>query len=453
MNLFKQYKQLKNISTASLLEESPQLPLIFWGVFVTAVIILALILWASFATIQEVATSYGEIIPIGHVQKVQHLEGGIVKSVLVSNGEEVRKGQLIIQMDETASKAELAEARSREIALILDKERLQAYIERQPANLVKWSQAVIQSKYNIVGRYDEINRLLQKEKALLDSQNEKRKNRREALEAQLEQKKTELKKYQHQLKVWARHLSLLTEEFEMYRKLRAENYVSHRDYLNILRDLNNAKGEQSRLITEISKLKEVIVEYHHKLKELDATFDAEALKELGIVDNKLLEERHEIERLENSLKHSDVYSPVTGIVKGLQVFASNVVKPGGLLVEIVPLNQEMVAETRIQPRDIGHIKIGDPVIVKALTYDYARYGSIKGKLIEISATTFLDENNKPYYKAVTKLNQQYLVHNNEKKYIKPGMTVTADIITGKKTLMQYLLKPIQTSTATAFRER
>ena len=135
------------------------------------------------------------------------------------------------------------------------------------------------------------------------------------------------------------------------------------------------------------------------------------------------------------------------------MFAGNVVKPGGLLLEVVPYSQEMVVETRIRPRDIGHIKVGDPVTVKVLTYDYARYGSVKGTLTSISASTFTDTNtNKPYYRATTTLKSQYVGNPHHKKSL-PGMTVEADVTTGEKTLMQYLLKPIRSSTGSAFRER
>src|SRR3990167_7778443 len=253
MNLFKKYKQLKKLSTASLLEESPQLPLILWSACVITGIIVLLTIWASLATIQETSVTYGEIVPQGHVQVIQHLEGGIVKSVLVNNGEMVAKGQLIITMDETPSKSELAEARSHEIALVLDKERLQAYIEKQPADLEKWRESVMQSKYAIVGH---------------------------------------------------------NEEFNMYQKLREEDYLSHKDYLDILIEINNAQGEESRLTTEITRLEKTILEYQYKLKELEGASDTAALKELGTIDNELLEIRHKIEKLENNLSHSNMYSPI-----------------------------------------------------------------------------------------------------------------------------------------------
>lgn len=453
MSWLEKYKQLKKISNVSLLEESPQLPIVIRGVIITFVVIIFLIIWASFATIQETSTTFGEIVPKGRIQKVQDPAGGVVKTVFVNNGEIVKRGQVLIKMDEASRKAELEKAQSREIALILNKERLEAYVAKKPADLLQWSQAVIQSKYNTVERQDQINNLLTEEKALLASQNTKRSEQREILHVQLAQQEDQLKKFENQLVVWDKHIGLLEQEQKIYLKLKTEQYISHRGYLTILRELNSARGERERLISEINRLKKVVTEYSHKISELDATLDAAAQKELGEVNDELLTVRHQIEKLESALQQTDIRAPVYGIIKGLRVFAGNVVQPGGLLVEVVPLNEDMVAETRIHPKDIGHVQVGDEVIVKPVAYDYARYGSIKGTLVEISASTFTDENDKPYYKAVTKLSRQYLQYGKQKKHLIPGMTVTADIITGKKTLMEYLLKPIRSSASEAFHER
>ncbi|OGO93341.1 MAG: hypothetical protein A3F41_01420 [Coxiella sp. RIFCSPHIGHO2_12_FULL_44_14] len=451
MNFFKKYAYLKQASTASLLEESPQLFFIIRGIVIIAVIVLLLIAWASVATIQEVATTYGEIVPIDRVRSIQHLEGGIVKRVLVKDGEKIQEGQLLVQMDETASKAELEKTRSHEVTLMLDKERLQTYLSKKPADFQQWRDEIM--RHRVAVNEQEIDERLAKEKDLLISQNEDRTNQEEILKIQFIQQEQQLRKFEHQLQVWNKHLQLLTEEFSMYEKLKEEQYIAHRDYLTILRELNNAQGEQARLIAEITRLKESLIEHQYKLKELNSTLNTAAQKELGTVNDELVETHHLIEKLESTQQHTEVRAPLSGIIKGVRVFAGNVVQPGGLLLEIVPLNQEMLAETRIAPKDIGHVAINDPVVVKLFTYDYARYGSLKGKLIEVSASSFTDDEGRPYYKAVTKLNQQYLLHDKKKKQLIPGMTVEADIVTGQKTLMQYLLKPIQHSTTSAFRER
>jgi HlyD family type I secretion membrane fusion protein len=230
--------------------------------------------------------------------------------------------------------------------------------------------------------------------------------------------------------------------------------VSHKDYLVILRDLNRARGEDIKLISEIQQTKQEIIEEQNKLQELKSEMREKSMKELVEMTDDLLETRHKIEKLEDTLQRMSVRSPLAGIVKGLQVAPGNVTQPGGLLLEVVPFNQPYMVESRVNPRDIGHIKVGDPVTVKLLTYDFARYGSIKGKLTKISASTFVDPaTNKPYYTATTTLDQQFLGSKSNAHHLMAGMTVEASIITGEKTLLEYLLKPIHRSTDHAFRER
>lgn len=449
----KDYQQLKAVSTATLLEESTHVRLIFKAILMVGIFLVALLVWASIITVKETAVTYGEIVPQGQVQVVQHLEGGIVTDVLVGNGAKVKKGQILIKIDPTSVRSELSQLRSREINLILDFERLGAYVNGQTADFLKWSDKVIKSKYNSVKNKVEIAKLLNEEKMLLRSQNKKREEQQLILRTQLAQRKEQLKQAKEQVQVWKKHIELLSKEFNMYEELRKKNLVSHKDYLVVLREMNRAKGEHARLTSEIEQNQQAIKEAQTKLGELDSDLREKAQVEMGNVHANLLEVRHKIEKLEAQLVRSDVRAPVTGLVKGLKVSAGNVVQPGGLLLEIVPFDRELVVESRVNPRDVGHIKVGDKVDVKVLTYDFARYGSIHGILTALSASTFLDEKGVPYYKATIQLSKQYVGSGEKKRSLLPGMTVEASVITGEKTLLQYLLKPIHRSTSSAFSER
>lgn len=447
------FQQLHQISTATLLEESSHLKIVMQGVIAVGILILALVLWAAFATIKETAITVGEVIPKGQVQIVQHLEGGIVRKVLVTNGEEVKKGELLIEMDSNAVQAELSQLRSREISLTLNQERLSAFLAGKKPDLLQWSAAVINSKYNAVKNHKELSQLLSEEKDHLAAQYKSIDDQAEILKATLAKRKEELKETISQIAVQKKHFELLKQEFDMYESLKAKNYVSHRDYLVVLRDLNKAKGEGVRLVSEKEKAEDSIREAEYKLKELHSTAQKTAREELGTVSDNLMETRHKIEKLDDRLDRLQVKSPVTGIVKGLRVYAGNVVQPAGILLEVVPLSKIMLVESRVNPKDIGHIKVGDPVKVKLLTYDFARYGAIAGKLTRLSASTFEDKEGKPFYRATIALDQQYLGSGDKKKQLKPGMTVQADIITGEKTLLNYLLKPIHRARDAAFTER
>lgn len=447
------YSQLHQISTAALLEESSHLRLVMQGVIVAGLIIVILVIWAAFSTVKETAVSFGEVIPEGKVQIIQHLEGGIVSNVYVNNGDEVKKGEVLLRLDPTAVKAELLQLRGTEIALVLDSERLRTFIENKTEQTAKWSDAVIKSKYNTVQNANEIKGLLEDEQAHLTSQYKTYDDQKKILEATLQKKEEMRKEIKSQILVMDRHIKLLTEEFEMYHKLKEKNYISHRDYLVLVRELNKAKGEHTRLEGELAQIKEDLKESSYKLKELDSTTQEKSRKELGTVEDKLIQLRHKIDKAEDQLNRLTVKSPVTGIVKGIAVFPGNVVQPGGQLLEVVPSTSTMLVESRINPRDIGFIQVNDAVKVKVLTYDFARYGAIQGKLEKLSASTYNDEEGKPYYRATIALDKQYVGTEKDKKFVKPGMTVQADIITGEKTILQYLLKPIHRARDAAFSER
>ncbi len=447
------YQQLHQISSATLLEESNHLRLVMQGIIVVAIVIVALIVWAAFSKIQETAVTFGEVIPKGQIQLVQHLEGGIVSKVLVNDGDIVKKGQLLIEMKSGPTVAELEQLRGREITLILDKVRLSSFLEKTSDHSVDWSQAVVKSKYNSIKNAKEIKQLIVEEMAHLSSQYKSYKDQSEILKSELAKKHEQVKEIKTQEAVMDRHIKLLTEEFDMYAKLKEKHYISHRDYLIVVRDLNRAKGERVRLESQMEQVKKEIEEVQHKLEEHESTTRETMRKELGMTTDNLIETRHKIEKLDERLARLNVTSPVRGIVKGVTVFAGNVVQPGGPLLEVVPLSEVLLVESRVTPRDIGFIKIGDKVKIKILAYDFSRYGAIIGKLIKISAATFKDKDGNPFYKATISLEKQYIGAEAHKKYLKPGMTVQADVFTGEKTILQYLLKPIHRARDAAFSER
>jgi len=447
------YKQLKHISDATLLEEASHVRMIFRGIIAMAVILLAMIVWSAFITVQEKSTTYGQLIPKGEVQVVQHLEGGIVTKVYVNEGDSVKQGQLLVQLDVTQDTAQLEELRSQEVAFLLESLRLNAFLNNKPANIAEWNQKILDSKYNPIKSKDQIAILLQNQKNLLESQYANIRHQQDIQKNTAALRREKLKELIEQRKIVYENLQLLNQEFAMYAKLRTSQYVSHKDYLTVLRAVNQAKGDVSKLDSEIEQTKEAIEEAENKLKTLIETARKEALEQLAKAEGSLLEVRHKIERLEDQLKRTSIIAPVAGIVKGIMAYAGNVIKPGGTLMEIVPQSGQLQVESKILPQEVGYVKVGDKVNVKVLTYDYARYGSIKGTLKNISASTFMDQDNKPFYKAIIELDKQYLGADKNARPLKAGMTVQADILTGEKSLLEYLLKPIQRSVSDAFHER
>jgi len=223
-------------------------------------------------------------------------------------------------------------------------------------------------------------------------------------------------------------------------------------FLDVQRNLNDAIGDLAKLTSERKKTAEALKESHNRLLEVDTDLKEIAMGEMGDLMAETASLRESLTRSEDRVKRLDIRSPVYGIIKGLEANTiGGIIPPGGVLMEIVPLDAELIIETRINPRDVGHVKSGQPVTVKVTTYDFARYGGINGTLFEVSATTFMDEEGEPYYKGLIKLQQSYVGTDETINLILPGMTVQADIKTGKKTLLEYLMKPVVSSVSESFR--
>ncbi len=446
-------KQLKYLSSASVLEETSNRTLVVWSIGIISAIILLLIVWATFSTVKETAVTYGQIVPQGEVQVIQHLEGGIVRKLHVRGGEHVKQGQILAQLDTTQALSELEQMQSREVTLVIDLQRLKDFINNEKPDLDKWSKAIIDSKYNNVKHTSQIKRLLEDQVDLLNLQLKSQKDQRSVLNSQLEQRQDEFKKLEKQQKVTSNHLALLTKEKAMFDSLGKHSPISQREYLEIQREINQAQGDLNNIFSQQDQAKESIVEIQNRLHQLSSDAKETASEELGEKSAELLQVRHAIQKLEDRSQRLEIRSPVKGIVHDIEVSSGSVIQPGGLIMNVVPLDKKLVVETKITTRDIGFVKIGDPVKVKVITFDYARYGAIEGKLINISASTLLDEKEQPYYEGIVELDKEYVGENPDKNKLIPGMTVQADITTGEKSIISYILKPIQSTVGSSFSER
>ncbi len=363
LDLLRRRFQLNYLPPAERLENNNGSLLIIILIGIICAILLALLLWASFAKIEETAVTFGEIVPKDKAHIIQHLEGGIVSVVYIKEGEEVKPGQLLLKLDSTAVLAELQQLQSKAAELVEGTNDLS--IVNVQLNELR------QRKMNFAGRL-------------------------ETLEEQLVLQKKEL---------------------TMYDILVKRGAASERDHLRIQQMVNQTEGE-------IDKTKAEYIETEHLIKKLD-----------------------------DRMNRLNIKSPIHGLIQGLQIHPGSVIQPGGVILEIIPLDEELVVETKIATTDIGHIKVGDHVKIKVRTFDYTRYGMVTGKLTTISATTFSDEKNVPYYKGTIRLDNDYVGNDPTQNRLLPGMTVEADIDIGTKSLMKYLLKPIQTAFTSSFHER
>ena len=355
----------KHLSHSILLEETGS-PIIIRLVVLSSVIILSLfIAWSMTTRLTEVAIAEGEIIPTGSVQKIQHLKGGTIAEIFLQEGQIIKKGDLLIQLETGVIISQLEEVLSHQEALNASKLRLSAQVQ------------------GVIPDFDEKG---EKNKAF--KQDQKR----------------------------------IFEYLQSYQITR--------------RAITSEHGEMQQAGLEI-------------LAEQKKT-----LLDLAKVNEELAQVQAIIKRHREHLRLMTITAPISGFVHGLKFQTKGtVISPGETIMEIVPREHNLVAEIQISTTDIGHIKVGQKVILKFNTYDFSRYGGMEANLVEISATTFFNRTGFPYYKGIVKIPKNYLGSNENENIIFPGMTLQADISTGSKTIMEYLLKPVFASARDALRER
>ena len=239
----------------------------------------------------------------------------------------------------------------------------------------------------------------------------------------------------------------------MKEQLSKNGTVSRKDLIDSQRDVNRLEGEVRSITAQISEAEKAISEFEYRLQTLSAKTKDDALKELEEVETQISQNKETLLKLKERVDRQSVRAPVRGLVKDLRVNSiGGVIGAGQPIMEIVPLDSSLIVEVRIKPREIGNLKVGQPARVKVSAYDFSRYGVVEGELTFISAATFVD-NDETFYKGRIKLSQNYVGKDPKRNLILPGMVVEADVITGQKTILSYLLKPIHLSLDTAFRER
>lgn len=434
-------RQTRFLAQSVILEEAGSSGLVRLAMITICFVVVAFLVWAAFTSVDEIAVTSGEVVPSGSVQVIQHLEGGIVQEVLVSGGDLVDEGQILIRLNPAAALGELDQARARFAGLMLQAERLRALgTGREP-------------DFTIAGPGFE--GIAEDQQQIYESALSAGDNRRDTLVQQVAQRRSELASFEEEEQTLAQNLEILEEQLVMREQLFRKGLSSKVVYLDIQREVNQARGDLSKLQSNRQQTQQSLEEARSRLAELDTDLREQALTEMGQVTQEMAQVRESLLRLEDRVRRLNIRAPVRGIVKGLQVkTVGGVISPGGAVMEIVPMDQGMIVETKITTRDIGHVRVGHPVSVKVTTYDFARYGGITGELREISASTFIDEESgEPYYQGKVSLDRGYVGYDPERNRVLPGMTVQADINTGEKTLLEYLLKPVVSSVSQSFRER
>lgn len=381
----------------------------------------------------------GQVVPRESVLRVQHLEGGIVGVLAVDEGDRVKAGDLLVRLTPETATGDAGQLRARRAALMMQAERLRAFAEG-----VENLDLDHLANTDLGLDADQLALFHAQWKALMD--------RRAVLEARLDQREQEIAGLAVERDAYGRRIAALRSEVAMYRELYDEGHGTRVNLLRAESDLAEAQAEHARVVGNLESLETGLNEIRQQLNEVVSTGREQVLDRLGLVRAELAEVDEALVRASDRVERLDLRAPVDGIVKGLTIKAAGeVVAPGQVVLEVVPLAGGLAVESRVSPRDVGALSVGQPVTVKITAFDFARYGAIGGRLEHISATTFLDDDGQPYYKARIGLNQDWVGRPGNR--IMPGMVVQADITTGEKTLIEYLLKPIYVAASQAFSER
>ena len=405
---------------------------------IAAFVIVALLVWAFFARVDEVTRGDGRVVPSRQLQVLQSLDGGVVEQILVHEGDKVEAGQVLLTIDPTRATSAVADSEAQGFAL-----------EARVARLRALAQGT--SFLPPMPSTDNERGIVEGEKRLYDSRVTELQTQVSIGHQQLSQHEQELAEVQAKRSAAQRALELTTQELNQTRPLLATGAVSEVDVLRLERDVTKNKGELEQSIAQIGRVQASIQESTRKIQETELAFRNESGRDLAEAVGKLNALSMGQAGLNDKVNKAQVKSPVRGRVQRLLAnTVGGVVQPGKDIVEIVPLDDSLVLDARVQPRDIAFIHPGQKANVKFSAYDFSIYGGLDADVENISPDSVVDEKGNAYY--VVRV-RTHLTGFTEKLPIIPGMTAEVDILTGQKTVLSYLLKPVLKVKSYALRER
>lgn len=429
---------LPEVSKA-LIEDAPRVVrLTIWSLIAFFVFCL---LWANFAVVDEVTRGDGKAIPSSRLQKIQNLEGGIVAELFVREGQIVEVGDPLLRLDDTRFASNVGETEADRLALLLRVERLSAEVQGRELLVSDEVRAKAPGQAD-----NEVELFNSRKQQLLDEV--------AGLEEQLIQRQQELREFASKQQQFRNSLELLRQEIRMSEPLVAEGAISPVEVLRLRRAEVESRGQMDATTLAMPRAEAAIKEVERKIDETRGRFRSEALTQLNETRTELSKIQSTGKALEDRVNRTLVVSPVRGIVKQLLVNTiGGVIQPGSDLVEIVPLGENLLVEARIRPQDIAFLHPGQEAMVKFTAYDYTIYGGLKAELEQIGADTVTDDDGNSFYVIKLRTNKSHLGSETNPLLIIPGMVASVDIITGKKSVLNYLLKPIIRARAEALRER
>ncbi len=406
--------------------------------YAVVVVSVALLVWSSLATIDEVTRGQGRVIPSRQIQVIQSQDGGVVIEILVREGDIVEKGQLLVLLDQTRFESTFRENRAEYQAVMVKAARLRAV-----ANETEFHP---ESEFIAA-----VPLIVMQETALYKSSRAELSLQKQIAQEQLTQRRQELQEVIARKQQMARSLSLVERELQVTRPMVSSGAVSEVEILRLEREVNQLNGEHKQAAAQQRRIDSSIVEAQRKVEEVELKFITNVREELADTLTRVNALREAGTGLSDRVEQTSVRSPVRGTIK--QLFYNTiggVILPGKEIIEVVPLDDTLLVEARIRPKDIAFLIPGQKALVKFTAYDFVVYGGLEGVVEYIGADTVMDEEGNPFYNVRVRTLEPSM---GVDMPIIPGMTVELDILTGKKTILAYLMKPVLRAKQYALTER
>jgi adhesin transport system membrane fusion protein len=404
-------------------------------------LLASLLVWSFFAELDEVAVAQGEVVPKGQVKTIQHLEGGIIKGIFVREGDHVKTGNPLVQLDLLSTSA------SREELAV----RLDGYL--LVAARLKGQSRAVDPLYDpdVAARRKRLQDL-EKERyaAYIEGVN----STLAVYKERFHQRELEVRLIKSKKKTIRNDLDLAREEFAMSTKLLKDGLTSKLDHLKLKREVEMLAGNLAELKVSLPRAKSAVAEAREEMNNQAVQFRRLSGEEQGKVELEIARLEEELAKATDQVRRLEIRSPIDGVVKSLRYNTiDGVVRPGDSIMDIVPVDEDLVIEARLNPVDVGYVRAGQPTVVKISTYDYVRYGGLDGEVVDISPDSHTDSDGNTYFRIVVRTEKNFFGENAGELPISPGMQATVDVHTGRKSVLRYLLNPILKLKYESFRER
>lgn len=416
----------------------PSWRLVAWPIMI---LLMAGVIWANFATLDEVAIATGEVVPAGRIKVVQHLEGGIIQEIYVTEGDTVREGQTLLQLDLASGGTN-----QEELLVRLDSERLvKARLEAEADGIdLAFPEDVADRRPAIVAA----------QRQAFDARQRELFSTLQVMREQVKQRELEVEELTARARAVESNFNLASERLKMSKSLLSEGLTARMEHLELEAEVENLQGEMGSLKPAMPKAQAAVEEARQRLQESESRFRREAQDQLGKIEENIARIGELLSDATEQGIRAEIKSSINGVVKNMRYNSiGNVVKPGEPIMEIVPTGDQLVVEAKLNPVDRGYVTEGQAATVKISTYDFTRYGGLDGAVIRVAPDSSTDENGAPYFRVVVQTNKNHLGVVEGDLPITPGMQATVDIHTGEKSVMDYLVKPVLKLRHEAFRER